>query len=177
VLYCLLAMLTLTISASTSASISSSTSFSYRDLITANNFELQDKKRTKGKNPVLQVVVSALNAQTFTSAEESSDSFELQMLKPSSNLKNTNGRVCEHYKLQNLKILEVCPSLSLCVCLLTNMHNPYDDRSFAISSPSAYIHSFIFTAFSTAPTMALSSKTPGQWLTTTYGAAARCTWT
>jgi hypothetical protein len=117
-------MLTLTLSTSTSASIFSSTSIPYRDLIAANNFELQDKKRTKGKNPVLQVVVSALDAQTFTSAEESSDSFELQMLKPSSNLKNTNGRVCEHYKLQNLKILEVCPYLSLCVCLLTYMCNP-----------------------------------------------------
>lgn len=79
----------------------------FRDLIAANSFEQQDKKRTKGRNPVLQVVVSALDAQTFTSAEESSDNFELQMLKPSSNLKNTNGRVCEHYKLQNLKILEV----------------------------------------------------------------------
>lgn len=108
-------MLILTLSAS--AATSASTSIASRDLIAANNFELQDKKRTKGKNPVLQVVVSALDAQTFTSAEESSDSFELQMLKPSSNLKNTNGRVCEHYKLQNLKILEVSPSLSLSICL------------------------------------------------------------
>jgi hypothetical protein len=104
--------------------LSISTSTPYRDLIAANNFELQDKKRTKGKNPVLHVVVSALNAQTFTSAEESSDSFELQMLKPSSNLKNTNGRVCEHYKLQNLKILEVCPALSLRVCLSTCTYKP-----------------------------------------------------
>jgi hypothetical protein len=119
--------------------LSISTSTPYRDLIAANNFELQDKKRTKGKNPVLHVVVSALNAQTFTSAEESSDSFELQMLKPSSNLKNTNGRVCEHYKLQNLKILEVCPALSLRVCLSTCTCKPYHSESFAISSPPASI--------------------------------------
>ena len=55
---------------------------------------------------MMKVVVSYIDTKTLTSIEESSDCFDLHMLKQSSNLKNTNNRVCEHYKRPS-KILEV----------------------------------------------------------------------
>lgn len=79
----------------------------FRDLIAASAFEQLDKSRTYGRNPILRVIVSALDKITFSSTSESLDNFDLQMQKPSSNLKNTNGIICDHYKRTNIKILEV----------------------------------------------------------------------
>lgn len=76
-------------------------------MIAASSFEQRDKSRTHGRNPILKVIVSALDKVTFTNTSASIDTFELKMIKPSSNLKNTNGVVCEHYKRSNIKILEV----------------------------------------------------------------------
>ena len=78
-----------------------------RNLIAASSFEQRDKSRTHGRNPILKVIVSALDKVTFSNTSESTDTFELKMIKPSSNLKNTNGVICEHYKRSNIKILEV----------------------------------------------------------------------
>ena len=80
---------------------------SFRNLIAASSFEQRDKSRTHGRNPILKVIVSALDKVTFSNTSESTDTFELKMIKPSSNLKNTNGVICEHYKRSNIKILEV----------------------------------------------------------------------
>jgi hypothetical protein len=96
-----------------STSTSISTSIPSSKLIPAGEFELEEKKRKKVA--VLPVVAVPLDSKTLNSTEERSDEFELQMLKPSSKLKDTNGKVREHYRLQNLKILEVCPSLPVCV--------------------------------------------------------------
>jgi hypothetical protein len=80
---------------------------SFRNLIAASSFEQRDKSRTHGRNPILKVIVTALDKVTFLNTSESTDTFELKMIKPSSNLKNTNGVICEHYKRSNIKILEV----------------------------------------------------------------------
>lgn len=76
-------------------------------MVPASTFELRDKSRTFGRNPILKVIVSVLDKVTFSNTSESTDSFELKMIKPSSNLKNTNGVINEHYKRSNIKILEV----------------------------------------------------------------------
>ena len=76
-------------------------------MIAASSFEQIDKSRTFGRNPILRVVVTALDKVTFNSSSDSIDTFDLKMIKPSSNLKNTNGVICDHYKRTNIKILEV----------------------------------------------------------------------
>ena len=79
----------------------------FRNLIAASSFEQIDKSRTFDRNPILRVVVTALDKVTFNSSSDSIDTFDLKMIKPSSNLKNTNGVICDHYKRTNIKILEV----------------------------------------------------------------------
>ena len=79
----------------------------FRNLMASSSFEQIDKRRTSGRIPSLKVVVSGLDKVTFNTSSDITDSFDLNMIKPSSNLKNTNGVICTHYKLSNIKILEV----------------------------------------------------------------------
>ena len=79
----------------------------HRDIINANKFEAQDSKRTGGKKPVMKIVICALDLTTFTSNGVVTDCFDLEMMKLKNNLKNVNSLVANHYRKQNLKILEV----------------------------------------------------------------------
>lgn len=85
-------------------------------------FDRQDKKRTKGKNPTFKVVVSNLNGSTYSRSEEVTDTFHVQMSKPSNTLKNVNSVICTHYRLPTLKILQVRTfSYTYCVVLYSTL--------------------------------------------------------
>lgn len=88
-----------------------------RSIIADGVFDRQDKKRTKGKNPTFKVVVSNLNGSTYSRSEEVTDTFHVQMSKPSNTLKNVNSVICTHYRLPTLKILQVS-SISYTYCTL-----------------------------------------------------------
>ena len=80
---------------------------SYRSLIPDGAFDQLDKRRTKGKNPTFQVIVSPLDDSTYSRAEPVTDSFRVQMSKPFNTLKNVNSLICAHYRLPTHKILQV----------------------------------------------------------------------
>ena len=86
---------------------------SYRSIIPDGAFDRLDKRRTKGRNPTFQVIVSTLDGSTYSRAEPVTDSFHVQMSKPSNTLKNVNSAICTHYRLPTHKILQVSHFFSL----------------------------------------------------------------
>ena len=110
-------------------------------------FDRQDKKRTKVKNPTFKVVVSNLNGSTYSRSEEVTDTFHVQMSKPSNTLKNVNSVICTHYRLPTLKILQV-RSFSVTYCVVLYSSLLYSTLLYSTLLYSTLLYSTLF--YSTA---------------------------